>query len=569
MFSRKPQEPLPDFSHVQVKLKPILGLAPGVYLTTLYGLGLLVILFFVLVFPGLRAFGTNVTFKTYPEGAGIWIDGRYRGVSPCEVFVSAGERNIEFKKAFYATAAVTNRVRGRVFGSLFVPLRSEIRTRLAVADIDALLAWAGQEWAEWGMLREFSRGYRLPRTLSDAVRAVAAVPPDERPRIEAKLYSFLYASAFFVDSPLELREFLRALAALAARERVFAADSLGRMLNQAARFTVKYPSFFYWLAYTLPSAKRLPSATAERLLTAEKLRDTEAFQNLHRKHLDRLDVSAAASGFGPQLSQLPLPEGFMAAGVLFVPVPAGAFLSGKDYDRDRISVDKHFPYAAQVDGFYMAQSEVTNRQYKSFLTENPDWSRENLDTLIADGKVSKGYLAAWEGGDYPDGRDAYPVTGVSFYAARAFGDWLSPLLPESLGGFGVRLPHEEQWEWAVRSSEARAERAGSSGSPVFKNIMQTRSAEDSAPNSLGLKNLVGNVWEWCADWHLPVKNLLVGTRVISPAARDGLMPMGSERVVKGGSWANDEEEIRTYTRGSQPPDWCTPYLGFRVVAVRK
>jgi len=35
--------------------------------------------------------------------------------------------------------------------------------------------------------------------------------------------------------------------------------------------------------------------------------------------------------------------------------------------------------------------------------------------------------------------------------------------------------------------------------------------------------------------------------------------------VRGGSWTNDPELVKLYTRASQPPSWCTPYLGFRVV----
>ena len=84
----------------------------------------------------------------------------------------------------------------------------------------------------------------------------------------------------------------------------------------------------------------------------------------------------------------------------------------------------------------------------------------------------------------------------------------------------------------------------------------------------------GNVWEWCEDWYRPAMNLLAdGLPASISRFSEGLYNQaydeGAEKVVRGGSWANAEEDIRIYTRGSQSPDWCTPYLGFRIVVAKK
>jgi formylglycine-generating enzyme required for sulfatase activity len=40
---------------------------------------------------------------------------------------------------------------------------------------------------------------------------------------------------------------------------------------------------------------------------------------------------------------------------------------------------------------------------------------------------------------------------------------------------------------------------------------------------------------------------------------------GVEKSIRGGSWVNSEREIAFWTRASQPPQWCSPFTGFRVV----
>ena len=78
----------------------------------------------------------------------------------------------------------------------------------------------------------------------------------------------------------------------------------------------------------------------------------------------------------------------------------------------------------------------------------------------------------------------------------------------------------------------------------------------------GHRDLWGNAWEWCRESAFPARNLLSS---IDPDRPDPLAgAQGAERVVKGGSWSNSKEDFRSFVRGSQPPDWCTPYTGFRV-----
>jgi len=79
----------------QVRLKPILGLRPGVYLALIYGVVILLILYLILLRPGITGPGAVVVFTSEPWGAALRVDGVYAGTSPCKVFVRKGKREIE------------------------------------------------------------------------------------------------------------------------------------------------------------------------------------------------------------------------------------------------------------------------------------------------------------------------------------------------------------------------------------------------------------------------------------------------------------------------------------------
>ena len=78
-----------------VRLPSVLKIRPGVYLAFLYGLAILLILFFITLYPGLTNPGTVLTVKTEPAGAAIRVDGLYMKAAPCEIFIPAGKHNIE------------------------------------------------------------------------------------------------------------------------------------------------------------------------------------------------------------------------------------------------------------------------------------------------------------------------------------------------------------------------------------------------------------------------------------------------------------------------------------------
>ncbi|MFQ3621173.1 MAG: SUMF1/EgtB/PvdO family nonheme iron enzyme, partial [Spirochaetales bacterium] len=198
-----------------------------------------------------------------------------------------------------------------------------------------------------------------------------------------------------------------------------------------------------------------------------------------------------------------------------------------------------------VHPFYLLATEVTEELYFQFLQDNPDWAPTQKSTLIARGWVDTGYLNSWNGSLEPP-HPSYPVREVSYFAAKAFCNWLGKKYPE----YHFDLPKEVEWEWAAMLD---------TGKRPVQLPREIRPVHLGDAGEWGLRYILGNVWEWTEDWYAPYSNLFPGLG----------LDQGVEKVVRGGSFVNSLENLSVSTRGSQPPNWCTPYLGFRVKAVPK
>ena len=241
-------------------------------------------------------------------------------------------------------------------------------------------------------------------------------------------------------------------------------------------------------------------------------------------------------------------------------------MGAADADADERPVHRVY-----VSEFFIGRFEVTNDEYARFIraTGHPAPTLRTLPLVATGGRdaMFKELAAPYLWKDYspPAGHGTNPVVLVSFDDAVAYCSWLSEATERA-----VRLPTEAEWEKAARGGiEGRrypwgddidSSRCNFLEDPSAKNRRGTKPAGTYPPNAFGLCDVVGNVWEWVSDWY--------GTEYYGGGEmKDPCGPSnGSMRIVRGGSWVNDDVTmLRCAYRHKVPPDTYAYSIGFRIV----
>ena len=264
--------------------------------------------------------------------------------------------------------------------------------------------------------------------------------------------------------------------------------------------------------------------------------------------------------------------------------PAWATDSGKDQygawaDLNVAGVSQRFRWI-QPGTFTMGTSQaekdaalasVPNSKPEWFAGEVPHQVTLTQGFWLADSACTQALWQAITGSNPANFKDSpqNPVEQVSWDDCQQF---LSELNDRVSGG-GFRLPSEAQWEYACRAGTTTAFSFGTTITPEQVNYngdypfggaakglnrQKTVPVKSLLPNSWGLYEMHGNVWQWCNDWY----DDFSGSAERDPAGPSS----GSRRVFRGGGWYNRAWLCRSALRYWDAPDYRDPTLGFRVAA---
>ncbi len=511
-----------------VKLKPIFGVHPGKYLTVLYAVILALILFILLFLPGIIKPGSVYLFSSAPSGARVMIDGEYQGATPCRVFVPGGSHELVIERDYFSVHNETLESGNRVFASLFAPKKVEYSAQLELTDPEGFFNHTFTAFSNWGMIDSYYENYQPEPVLSSFFKALQ----DTGYTNEEVMYDFLYNVMSFVHTDYLLQDFFNAVMIFEQirGNKVEFDQDITESFTTLPFFTElakAYDNIPFWMYSVLSDEERESGLNWFPAVQEEYSGFLRDFSNDHPA------ASSAVNLFG----------------IRFVRLSGGQFLMGSD--------GNNFPFPAAAGDFFIMDREVTAGLYRQFISENPDWSADNLSVLISENLVNEDYLKTFDSLS-----DDAPVNFISWYAAEAFCSWLTGKLPASFSEYSAGLPDEIQWEWAAATEDQNT------GVFTESEPGSALSVSGRFPNSSGIYDIHGNLWEWCDNWYSPA-GYLISSR--DPALNTLSIEnyQAVEKSVRGGSWANKIDTVTVSTRGSQPPSWCTEFSGFRVILVKE
>lgn len=193
-------------------------------------------------------------------------------------------------------------------------------------------------------------------------------------------------------------------------------------------------------------------------------------------------------------------------GLIYVRIPAGTFTMGcSSGDRECFAWEAHPRDVVVEKGFWIGQTEVTQKAYEKVMGTNP---------------------SRYRGSDLP-------VDQVSWFDARRY-----------CKAVGMRLPTEIEWEYAARAGTpgSRYDSLESIAWYDANSYDQTHRVAQKRPNAFGLYDVLGNMWEW---------------------VQDAYGPDSEKKVLRGGSFYNLVRDLRVSNRL-----WALPETNHRNMGIR-
>ena len=220
-----------------------------------------------------------------------------------------------------------------------------------------------------------------------------------------------------------------------------------------------------------------------------------------------------------------------------------------------------------LSGFWMSKYEITNQQYLGFLNSVKKTKNKNEKWIITRSRDMHSKIYSGINGFTVNAKyQHYPVSSVTWYGAKKFATWLSR------DNWRFDLPTEAQWEYAARSCGHKQRYAGGDNIKDFawyahnsKQNETVRAVGLKKPNSIGLYDMSGNLWEWCLDQF--EKDAYRGHTLNDPIENHTSKP--SIKVFRGGSYRYEAHRSRTTNRGGVDMKQTSYDLGFRLVMTEK
>ena len=214
---------------------------------------------------------------------------------------------------------------------------------------------------------------------------------------------------------------------------------------------------------------------------------------------------------------------------LMIELPAGSIVLRDDRTKQQWTVD--------IASFLLAKFTVTQALYAEIMDENPStFKGEQLPVETVSWKDAVTFCNALSAKERLELCYSFTGEAITFHTEAN----------------GYRLPTEAEWEYACKAGTTDIRYGELDAIAWYKDNSEktTHNVGTKAPNTWGLYDMLGNVWEWCSDIY------------------DETV-YGSYRILRGGGWYDEERGcLATNRRRSHPTSFKIDDLGFRIARNR-
>ncbi len=261
----------------------------------------------------------------------------------------------------------------------------------------------------------------------------------------------------------------------------------------------------------------------------------------------------------------------------FVDVPGGRFRLGATKDEPFNFDNEKWAHEVDVQPFSIARAPVTNAEYAAFVADDGYrrddlWTKDAIKWRDQRGLMHPGYWIEAGNGEWQVRRfdqiiplaPNEPVIHISWYEANAYARWAGKRLPSEVewevaalgtaASDGVLASHKRRYPWGDESRGGDiANLDGRFMGPVDV------AAFPEGDSAFGCRQMLGNVWEWCADTFAPYPGF-------APDAYQEYSQMlfGSTKVLRGGAWTTRSRMMRGTYRNYFEPERRDVFSGFRL-----
>jgi len=263
-----------------------------------------------------------------------------------------------------------------------------------------------------------------------------------------------------------------------------------------------------------------------------------------------------------------------------IEIAGGTFMLGSTPEMPFVFDNEKWAHPVKVNHFRISATPVTFSEFQNFVNaggylERSVWSDEGWEWLQKSGQKNPVYWKKDDQGkwlwrwfdQWRQIEPFLPMVNVNWYEANAFCKWA-----------GRRLPTEAEWELAASAFPSQEQKGfygkkqwypWGNNHPSQKHANLDSSLGDIAdvrayPNgdsAFGLRQMIGNVWEWTADTFDAFPGY-----VTDPYDTYSAPSFGQQKVLRGGCWATRPHVIRNTFRNFYTPDRNNIFAGFRTIA---